>query len=300
MKQGAHQFVDFELSGEEVTVGRSQSCVISIPDPSVSRVHFKVVRQGDQDLLLDSGSANGTFVNQFKVSEAFLNHGDEILIGRIRLYYSKAGDQENREVDLSQTMPEKKPGQEVFDPAQLWTSSSSSGDTQDKTVPVAVEKPALGLKLEERPLLRTPLMEPLPPLKSQVPASVGLILRFVALLMDLALLSALGVGLFLLLPFSPGRGIQVILSALLLFCLYRWIALWGFQSTLGNALMGLSFRRAQDRGAGPSPGQALAHAILTTLFLCVLGLPWLGDVLDRRDQWLHDRLSGLIVWRRFS
>jgi hypothetical protein len=45
-----------------LTVGRGQDCDLVLPDTQVSRHHAELRRQGDQWLVVDLGSTNGTFV----------------------------------------------------------------------------------------------------------------------------------------------------------------------------------------------------------------------------------------------
>lgn len=50
---------------EEVTIGRSETCTISIPDTAcVSRVHCRIFRGSDDKVYLEDLSSNGTWVNR--------------------------------------------------------------------------------------------------------------------------------------------------------------------------------------------------------------------------------------------
>jgi pSer/pThr/pTyr-binding forkhead associated (FHA) protein len=68
-------------------VGRSLTADIEIDDISVSRRHALIVREGDELLILDEGSRNGTIVNGERVRRAVLHDGDVIDLGRSRLRY---------------------------------------------------------------------------------------------------------------------------------------------------------------------------------------------------------------------
>jgi hypothetical protein len=50
-------------SGEELTVGRSPKCDLVLQHPTVSKAHAAFRREGDQFIIVDKGSRNGTFVN---------------------------------------------------------------------------------------------------------------------------------------------------------------------------------------------------------------------------------------------
>jgi predicted nucleic acid-binding Zn-ribbon protein len=58
-----------------------------IDDPTVSRRHALIVRQPDGLRVLDDRSLNGVFVNGERVEWSTLADGDEIVIGRHRLYF---------------------------------------------------------------------------------------------------------------------------------------------------------------------------------------------------------------------
>jgi hypothetical protein len=78
----------FDLHGQEVSIGRSDSNAIVIDDPTVSICHCAFVRDGNGFLVRDCGSTNGVVVNGIAVREANLKHGDILSIGRVELVYS--------------------------------------------------------------------------------------------------------------------------------------------------------------------------------------------------------------------
>ena len=64
---------------QEITVGRSTECTISIPIRWISRVHAVLRRERGQFTLEDAGSKNGVFVNGQRVIKPHpLNDGDII------------------------------------------------------------------------------------------------------------------------------------------------------------------------------------------------------------------------------
>jgi pSer/pThr/pTyr-binding forkhead associated (FHA) protein len=68
-------------------IGRGFGVDIRLEDPGVSRRHAIVVQRRSGARVLDDRSANGTFVNGRRVSEADLGDGDVIVIGRVVLRY---------------------------------------------------------------------------------------------------------------------------------------------------------------------------------------------------------------------
>jgi chromosome segregation ATPase len=71
--------------GEEVSVGRHPQCTITISQPSVSRRHARMWLEGNAFFVEDTGSSNGTFVNNQRIQRAQLSDGDEIRCGDFRL-----------------------------------------------------------------------------------------------------------------------------------------------------------------------------------------------------------------------
>jgi pSer/pThr/pTyr-binding forkhead associated (FHA) protein len=68
-------------------IGRGFGMDIRLEDAGVSRRHALVVQRRSGARVLDDRSANGTFVNGRRVSEADLSDGDVIVIGRVVLRY---------------------------------------------------------------------------------------------------------------------------------------------------------------------------------------------------------------------
>lgn len=68
-------------------VGRSGCADVQLDDPTVSRRHALIVRTEDDRLkALDDRSLNGLFVNGERVEWTALADGDELEIGRFKLY----------------------------------------------------------------------------------------------------------------------------------------------------------------------------------------------------------------------
>jgi DNA-directed RNA polymerase subunit RPC12/RpoP len=92
----AGQFLAFR-DGERVSVlpllrewtriGRSLTADIRLDDPTVSRRHALVCHQENRVRVLDDRSLNGTCVNGERVEWQDLSDGDELTVGRYRLYF---------------------------------------------------------------------------------------------------------------------------------------------------------------------------------------------------------------------
>jgi phosphoserine phosphatase RsbU/P len=64
------------------TVGRRAENDLTLQKPDVSRDHAKIVREGDRYVLHDAQSRYGTFVNNARVEQHELRHGDAIRLGQ--------------------------------------------------------------------------------------------------------------------------------------------------------------------------------------------------------------------------
>jgi hypothetical protein len=76
-----------ELEGEWTRLGRSLTSDAVFDDPTVSRRHALIHRTVSGTRVLDDRSLNGVFVNGERVEESDLLEGDELAIGRFRLYF---------------------------------------------------------------------------------------------------------------------------------------------------------------------------------------------------------------------
>jgi hypothetical protein len=81
----------FAIERSWARIGRSANADLRLDDPSVSRRHALVIAEPGQDLrVLDDRSLNGVFVNGEAVELEPLRDGDELAIGRFKLYALKA------------------------------------------------------------------------------------------------------------------------------------------------------------------------------------------------------------------
>ena len=77
----------FVLGVDPVVIGRLPECGVPLADANASRRHAEVRLQGNDVILTDLGSTNGTRVNGRPVHQRVLEHGDEILIGTTALRF---------------------------------------------------------------------------------------------------------------------------------------------------------------------------------------------------------------------
>lgn len=73
----------FELKQEKTTVGRHEDNNFQIPAPSVSGHHCEIIMRGDDVVVRDLNSTNGTYVNGDAVTETVLLPGQALRFGHI-------------------------------------------------------------------------------------------------------------------------------------------------------------------------------------------------------------------------
>lgn len=81
---------------EETTIGRDSSSLVCLAQPDVSRHHAVIRRKDHYYVVVDLGSANGTFVNKVRLHQFVprpLYDNDEITICSTRLQFRAEGDE---------------------------------------------------------------------------------------------------------------------------------------------------------------------------------------------------------------
>src|SRR3954468_1031609 len=75
----------YELNVEKTTVGRVEDNAFQIAEPSVSSHHAEIVLRGNDVVIKDLNSTNGTFINGEKVTESVLKPGQTLKFGQVEL-----------------------------------------------------------------------------------------------------------------------------------------------------------------------------------------------------------------------
>lgn len=80
-----------ELGDNPITIGRLPECDVSLVDSNVSRKHAEVKRHGNDFVIIDLGSTNGTRVNgAWVTAERRLHDGDQITIASANITFEGA------------------------------------------------------------------------------------------------------------------------------------------------------------------------------------------------------------------
>jgi FHA domain-containing protein len=77
----------YPLAKDALSIGRLDSCDIVLSDTGVSRKHAEVRREGDEWVVVDLNSTNGTIVNGQAVRRHRLAEGDRIEVGETTIEY---------------------------------------------------------------------------------------------------------------------------------------------------------------------------------------------------------------------
>jgi pSer/pThr/pTyr-binding forkhead associated (FHA) protein/outer membrane protein assembly factor BamB len=127
MGTGVHADTKLALAKDRLTIGRDASNDIVVPATTVSAQHAVLERTGEESVLTDLSSTNGTYLNGTKIGSAVLHAGDRVRFDQFEYIY--------QELDKAgQTMPRV---------------ANGKGETQPRTVPRAGMAPAVEALIEE-------------------------------------------------------------------------------------------------------------------------------------------------------
>lgn len=84
---GPNQGARFLLDQDTTQAGRHPQADVFLDDVTVSRKHAQFRRDANGFTVVDSGSLNGTYVNNDRVDSVRLANGAEVQIGKFRLTF---------------------------------------------------------------------------------------------------------------------------------------------------------------------------------------------------------------------
>ncbi len=70
-----------ELKVDKTTIGRVEDNTFQIAEPSVSSHHCEVLLRGNEVVIKDLNSTNGTFIDDEKITESVLKPGHDAAPG---------------------------------------------------------------------------------------------------------------------------------------------------------------------------------------------------------------------------
>ncbi|GIW77596.1 MAG: hypothetical protein KatS3mg104_2659 [Phycisphaerae bacterium] len=127
----------FSLTRDVTLVGRREDADFRIPLSDVSRKHCRLIKDGNQLIVEDLGSANGTFHNGQRVTESEVAPGDTLQFGSIRFIVQIDGvpsEEELLEAASTVAVP-------PFTPEKTLPESSASSVSRSRRSPVPLTPP---------------------------------------------------------------------------------------------------------------------------------------------------------------
>jgi pSer/pThr/pTyr-binding forkhead associated (FHA) protein len=73
----------FPIGSGKTIIGRKEDCDLRIPLGEISRKHAVLLVEDDAVVLRDLGSANGTYINNRRITEQELFAGDHVVVGPV-------------------------------------------------------------------------------------------------------------------------------------------------------------------------------------------------------------------------
>jgi len=308
-----------ELPEGEILLGRSRSCTVTLPDPSISRQHAKLMLREGKVRLRDLNSSNGTFVNDTRVhSETDVIDGDRIVLGETEMRFRSAAP-DGAAAAVTQRAEPQPPTEDEVDAPTLRRTPGIPDLGSPPAPPVAADPAASPLpraassKNSTGELLPSIQLDPRPPAPAAVSPGrpvvpqvakgyqpAGFWIRAAALLLDglwIGALSGTAVALPFLLDIAASLASTLAAVAGLagaLVVIAGW-AKWG--TTPGKRLL-----RLYVCPVGGSPGIGIGKALLRYLgyFLsaALLGMGFVLVAFSREKRALHDLIAGTSVVRR--
>lgn len=93
VRRGPNAGSRYMLEAEATALGRHPDSDVFLDDITVSRRHAVIRRMGEEYVINDAGSLNGTYVNHERTEQAELAHLDEVQIGRFVLIFLLGGSE---------------------------------------------------------------------------------------------------------------------------------------------------------------------------------------------------------------
>jgi len=115
------------LKKTSITIGRDKSNDIAIDDPLLSREHARIVSVGDDEIIEDLQSSNGTQINGRPLTRQILQHLDVIALGSHQLRYQSS--RTASDADLERTI--------MIKALPRTTQSDADADAAILAIPVA-------------------------------------------------------------------------------------------------------------------------------------------------------------------
>src|SRR5262245_54422489 len=95
-----------ELKVERTTVGRLEDNTFQIAESSVSSHHCEILLKGNEVVIKDLNSTNGTFINGERITEAPLKPGQTLRLGQVELKLDGPATAAKKVLDATMVIPQ--------------------------------------------------------------------------------------------------------------------------------------------------------------------------------------------------
>ena len=93
-----------ELKAEKTTIGRVEDNTFQIAEPSVSSHHCEVLLRGQDVVVRDLNSTNGSYINGEKITESVMKPGQILRLGQIEMRLETDAPPSSAKKQIDQTM----------------------------------------------------------------------------------------------------------------------------------------------------------------------------------------------------
>lgn len=130
---------ELPLTQGATTIGRLPDNTLQIDNLAVSGHHAKIYWSEGHYVVEDLGSLNGTFVNNKRVGQATLIHGDQVLIGKHVVEFKNEGS-----LALGASLPKAGPAAPQLDATVVLDTRRAQGMIAEKGAPAHVARSVTG------------------------------------------------------------------------------------------------------------------------------------------------------------
>jgi pSer/pThr/pTyr-binding forkhead associated (FHA) protein len=130
---------ELPLTQVAATIGRLPDNTLQIDNLAVSGHHARIYWNEGHYVIEDLGSLNGTYVNNKRVGQATLIHGDQVLIGKHVVEFKNEGS-----VALGASVPKAGPAAPKLDATVVLDTRRAQGMIAEKGAPVPTARSVTG------------------------------------------------------------------------------------------------------------------------------------------------------------
>jgi pSer/pThr/pTyr-binding forkhead associated (FHA) protein len=127
--------ISHDLSEDTTTIGRVDDNLLQITDDSVSSHHAEIRRKGNDYVIVDLDSTNGTRINGETITQKTLRPGDRVRFGNVEAIFQADGPAGTQQPLPEEDAPAAVPAEQSARPADFSNASpfTKKKKPKDKT-----------------------------------------------------------------------------------------------------------------------------------------------------------------------